>query len=126
ATPVVVAILSRVLLGEQLRPSILTALACAITGVVLLVGVQPLTGVGPSAWAGIGLALLTALGYGLFQVCGRVLAKRYHPMQTLSIFVLVAALALLPITLTTGFVTRYPPVGWLLLVYLRLPVSVLS
>src|SRR5215831_4625345 len=48
--PVGVAILSRVLLGERLRPGILTALACAIAGVVLLVGVQPLAGVGPSTW----------------------------------------------------------------------------
>jgi hypothetical protein len=32
-----------------------------------------------------------------------VLANRYHPLQTRAVFFLVAALALLPVTLAHGF-----------------------
>src|SRR5262249_38872177 len=99
--PVLAAVLSRVLLGEALRLSGVLALVCAIVGVALLVGFDNLER-GPSPWMGVGLALVTALSYVLFQVCGRVLANRYHPIQTLSVFFLVAVLALLPITLAQG------------------------
>jgi DME family drug/metabolite transporter len=69
---------------------------------------------------------VSALSFSLFQICGRVLVTRYHPMQMLSVFLLVAILALLPITLANGFVTSYPPMGWLLLGHLGLGVSVLG
>jgi DME family drug/metabolite transporter len=123
--PLVAALLSRWMLGEALRPSTVLALACAIAGVALLVGFDTREQ-GPNPWMGVGLALVSALCFGLFQICGRVLANRYHPMQTLAVFFLVAALALLPIALGTGLVTTYPPVGWLLLAHLGLGVSVVG
>jgi DME family drug/metabolite transporter len=67
-----------------------------------------------------------AVCYSLFQVCGRILASRYHPLQTLSAFLLVAVLALLPITAISGLVITYPPVAWVLFLYLGLGVSVLG
>ena len=123
--PVFAALLSRSLLGETLRPSTLLALVCAIVGVAMLVGFDNLQG-GHKPWMGVGFALVSALGYALFQVCGRVLANRYHPMQTLSVFFLVAALALLPFAPASGLVTTYPTVGWLLLAHLGLGISVLG
>lgn len=124
--PVFAALLSRILLGERLQSSIVVALVCAIAGVALLVGVQPLADTGANTWLGISLALLAALGFGLFQICGRVLANRYHPTQTLSVFFFVAAVALLPIAFVNGFVTDYPLVGWLLLAHLGLGISVVG
>jgi DME family drug/metabolite transporter len=124
--PVCAAILSRALLGETLRPSTLLALVCAILGVTLLVGLDRFAEGGASPWIGVGFALVSALSYGLFQVCGRALANRYHPMQTLSVFFFVAVLALLPITVANGFVTAYPLKGWLLLAHLGFGVSVLG
>jgi drug/metabolite transporter, DME family len=124
--PVCAAILSRALLGEALQSSTLLALVSAIVGVALLVGFDRLTERGASTWIGVSLALLSAASFGLIQVCGRVLANRYHPMQTLSVFFFVAVLALLPITLVNGFVTTYPFVGWLLLAHLGLGISVLG
>jgi DME family drug/metabolite transporter len=124
--PVCAAILSRVLLGEALQPSTMLALVCAIAGVALLVGFDRLVERGASIWIGVGLALVSAVSFGLFQVCVRLLANRYHPMQTLSVFFFVAVLALLPITLANGFVTTYPPLGWLLLAHLGLGISVLG
>src|SRR5262249_28383581 len=123
--PVLAAVLSRVLLGEAIRSSSVLALVCAIVGVALLVGFDT-RDQGPNPWMGVGLALVTALSYVLFQVCGRVLANRYHPIQTLSVFFLVAVLALLPITLAQGFVIAYPPVGWLLFAHLGLGISVVG
>jgi DME family drug/metabolite transporter len=124
--PLYAVFLGRALLGERLHASVAIALVCAVTGVALLVGFRPPSDTGAGTWLGVGLALLTGLGYALFQVCGRVLANRYHPLQTLSVFFLVAALALLPVTLTQGFVTAYPPVGWLLLAHLSLGITVLA
>jgi len=123
--PVLAAVLSRLLLGEALRPSTLLALVFAIMGVALLVGFDH-PGRGVSPWMGVGFALVSALSFTLFQICGRVLASRYHPIQMLSVFFLVAVLGLLPITLANGFITTYPPLGWLLLAHLGLGVSVVG
>src|SRR5262249_33452879 len=123
--PVLAAVLSRLLLGEALRPRASLALVFAIVGVALLVGFDnPGRGVNP--WMGVVFALVSALSFPLFQICSRVLASRYHPIQTLSVFFLVAVLALLPVALANGFVTAYPPVGWLLLAHLGLGISVLG
>jgi drug/metabolite transporter, DME family len=124
--PVCAAVMSRALLGERLQPNIVVALVCAIVGVALLVGFDTLTERGATMWLGIVFALVSASSFSLFQICGRVLANRYHPIQTLSVFFIVAILALLPITLVNGLVTAYPPVGWLLLAHLGLGVSVLG
>jgi len=124
--PVCAAILSRALLGEALQSRTVLALVCAIVGVALLVGFDRLAERSVSTWIGVGLALLSAASFGLIQVCGRVLANRYHPTQTLSVFFFVVVLALAPITLVNGFVTTYPLVGWLLLAHLGLGISVLG
>jgi drug/metabolite transporter, DME family len=107
--PVCATVMPRVLIGERLQPSIVLALVCAIAGVGLLVGFDAQIERGVTTWLGVALALISALSFSLFQVCGRVLANRYHPMLTLSVFLLVAIVALLPITLVNGFVATYPP-----------------
>src|SRR5262249_58793596 len=67
--PVLAAVLSRVLLGEALRPSTLLAPVLAIVGVALLVGFDsPERGVSP--WMGVGFALVGAVSVWLFQICG--------------------------------------------------------
>ena len=82
----------------------------AVAGVGLLVGFDTRHGQarprGPAC-----VRMLSALCFSLFQVCGRILASRYHPLQMLSAFLLVAVLALLPITSTSGLVTSLPTRG---------------
>jgi drug/metabolite transporter, DME family len=124
--PLCAGLLSRLILGERLRPGIVVALVLATAGVVLLIGFEPIADTGPRSWIGIALALVSAVGYACYQICGRIVSPRYHPSQTLSVFLLVAALLLLPITLANGFVLAYPPSGWLLLLYLGLGISVLG
>jgi drug/metabolite transporter (DMT)-like permease len=82
--PVLAAVLSRVLLGEALRPTTLLALVFAIVGVALLVGFDnPARSVSPRM--GVGFALVAALSFTLFQICGRVLASRYRNADALGV-----------------------------------------
>lgn len=124
--PVFAALLSAPLLHERVHRNIYFAMVIAIAGVVLLVGFQTIDDFGTNAWLGIALALLTALGSALFQICGRMVSNRYHPFQTLTIFFFVAALALLPLALLNGLVVDYPPSGWMFLLYLGIGISVIG
>jgi DME family drug/metabolite transporter len=124
--PVFAALLSALVLHERLHPQVYFALACALVGLVFLVGFQPGEKLGTNVALGIFFSLLTAVGSASFQICGRVLANRYHPLQTLTVFFFIAALALLPVTLWSGFVINYPPVSWALLLHLGIGVSVLG
>lgn len=124
--PIFAALLSARLLRERLHLQVYLALLCALVGLVLLVGFQPSKNLGVNVGWGVFFSLLTALGSASFQVCGRVLANRYHPLQTLAVFFFVATLALLPLALYNGFVVTYSLQGWLLLLHLGIGVSILG
>lgn len=124
--PVCVAMISGLVLNERVHRNVLLAMGCAIAGVVLLVGFQPIADFGANVWLGIGMALLTAVSSASFQVIGRKLSARYHPLQSLTIFSLVATLVLIPLTLWNGFQTNYPPAGWILLAHLGIGISVVG
>lgn len=124
--PVLVAILASLFLGEHLHRNVYLAMGCAILGVVLLVGFQPTGDLGANVWVGIGMALLTALANAIFQISSRALANRYDPIQTLTVYFIVAALAFIPFALLNGFVVSYPPIGWALLLHLGLVISVVA
>jgi DME family drug/metabolite transporter len=124
--PVLAAVFSGLLLHERVHRQVYLAIACALAGLVLLVGLQPGENLGSNVLLGVAFSLLTALGSALFQICGRVLANRYHPLQALTVFVLVSAILLFPPAVANGFVTSYPPVGWLLLLHLGVGISVIG
>lgn len=124
--PVFAALISGLVLGEEMHRNVLAAMACSIAGVVLLVGFQPVADFGKNVWLGISMALLTAISSASFQVIGRKLSAQYHPLQSLTVFSLVATLALIPITLWNGFQIAYPVVGWILLVHLGFGISVVA
>jgi DME family drug/metabolite transporter len=118
--PVLVALLSIVFLRERLTGPILLALGCAIAGTLLLIDFQSTTQPVNDTITGVLLALGSALGYAVFALCGRRLAGRYHPLQSLTIGFGVGAALLLIIALSTGLVLNYSPAGWGTLVYLGL------
>jgi DME family drug/metabolite transporter len=125
--PVLVALLSLWLFREKLTSNLMLALACALLGTVLLVSVQPNTaGVQSNTAIGVLLALGSAFGYAVITLCSRLLAGRYHPLQSLTIGFGTGAIILLPFALLSGFVISYPVVGWLLLLYLGLIPTVLA
>jgi DME family drug/metabolite transporter len=125
--PVLVALLSLWLFREKLTSNLMLALACALLGTFLLVSVQPNTaGVQSNTAIGVLLALGSAFGYAVITLCSRLLAGRYHPLQSLTIGFGTGAIILLPFALLSGFVISYPVVGWLLLLYLGLIPTVLA
>lgn len=124
--PIIVTILAAAFLREALHRGLFLAMGCAIAGVILLVGFSPTGNLGTNALLGVVLSLLTALANGIFQITTRALAGRYHPIQTLTVYFLVAALAFIPIAVINGFVTTFPPLGWALLFHLGIIVSVIA
>ncbi len=125
--PVIVALLSLWLFREKLTSKLMLALAFALLGTVLLVGIQPNSAGGQANTAtGVLLALLSAFGYAVVTLCSRLIAGRYHPLQSLTIGFGTGALILLPFALLNGFVLSYPVSGWVLLLYLGLVPTVLA
>jgi DME family drug/metabolite transporter len=125
--PVIVALLSLWLFREKLTSKLMLALAFALLGTVLLVGIQPNSAGGQANTAtGVLLALLSAFGYAVVTLCSRLIAGRYHPLQSLTIGFGTGALILLPFALLNGFVLSYPVSGWVLLLFLGLVPTVLA
>ncbi|MGB3275410.1 MAG: DMT family transporter [Castellaniella sp.] len=78
AIPAAIAVLSRVVLREAIRPRVLVAIACAVSGIALLALIRPESGdslgpgVGSEHW--LGYALL--FGAVLCEACYAVIGKR--------------------------------------------------
>lgn len=129
STPVLVCLFSAVLLQERLTRAVGGALACALVGTALLVGVGQ-TAVGPqtgAALGGIGLALAAACCFSAFILASRRLANRYHPLLSITVAVAAGAALLLTLTaLTTGLTVQYPWPVWALLLYLGLAPTALG
>lgn len=118
--PVMVALLSVVLLNERLTLIVLLALLCALGGTALLVSQPAETAMQQVNLSGVLLALGAGLSYAVVTVCSRVLATRYHPLQTTAMAFGAGALMLLPFALSAGLVLDYPLAGWALLLHLGL------
>ncbi|GAB4229069.1 MAG: EamA family transporter [Elainellaceae cyanobacterium] len=117
--PVWVALLASRLLREPLTWGITLAGMLAIGGTALLIGLQSAQGaMRSSALLGVGLALSSALGYACVTLGSRLLAGRYHPLQTLTVSFAAGAALLLPVALMAGLVVHYPIAGWMSLLYL--------
>ncbi|VEP13453.1 conserved membrane hypothetical protein [Hyella patelloides LEGE 07179] len=117
--PIWVALLASLLLRERFTLAILLALMCAVGGTILLVDVQTsqIT-VQAHTVFGVFLALSSALGYSSFTLCSRFLARRNHPLQSLTVGLLAGAIFLLAIALSSGLVIQYSFIGWISLLYL--------
>lgn len=113
--PLVVAILARALLKEQLSISTLVALAVGLAGTVLLLGAEGLAGLTDSRlMTGNALALFAALCYGGYTLVGKHLLADAPPFRVLAVAFSLGALLLSP-------VIRLPEPSkeaWLLLCYL--------
>lgn len=124
--PVIVALLSVAFLRERLTWPVLAALVCALAGTALLIDLQPGGAAAGDALIGVLLALGSATGYAIIALLSRVLAGRYHPLQSTSIGFAVGAVMLLLLALPTGFVVVYSATAWLQLLYLGLVPTALA
>jgi DME family drug/metabolite transporter len=119
--PVIVALASTWLFGERLTVWVVAALICALVGTLLLaLSGNVRVSASESTLIGILLALGSASGYATITLCSRILAPRYHPLQTISFGFSAGALMLLPFALMQGLVLVYPVEGWALLIHLAL------
>lgn len=123
--PMIVAVLSVVLLREQLSRPQLVALAGALTGTGLLIG-RPTEMAGGNGIFGVLLALGCALGMGIHAMGSRQIAGRIHPIVVLAIGFSTGAVALAPLVVMRGLHPRAEPVAWVLLIYLAAGPSVLA
>lgn len=124
--PVIVALLSVLFLRERMTLPVLLALVCAIAGTLLLIDFQSTAQPLSDTLAGVLLALGSALGYAVFTLCGRRLAGRYHPLQSLTVGFGVGAVLLLFVALPTGLVLNYSTQAWGVLLYLGLVPTALA
>lgn len=126
SAPVMVALLSAVLLGERPTLRVVAALAIALAGTALLVGVGPAPGSAGTSAAGTLLALGSALGYAVVTLSSRSLSARCPPVQSLALGFAIGAALLFCATLPGGPEVRYTIRGWALLTYLGLVPTALA
>jgi drug/metabolite transporter, DME family len=116
--PVWVAVLAALLLKECPTRSVLLAGGLALLGTGLLTGIQTSPMSNGNTVLGLLLALMSAVGYASMVLCSRRLGGRCHPLQSVTISMTTGAIILLPCAVLTGWVSGYPALGWLGLLYL--------
>lgn len=116
-SPLLVTLGAVALKFEQFSKQTMVALACALVGSVLLVGVQPDAG-GENLTMGVILSLITAVFYAGTILSGRFLAANYHPLQVTALNFLAGGALLVILNLASGVVTPQTADGWLLILYL--------
>lgn len=125
-SPLVVVFLSALLKFETLTRRTGFALAFALAGSLLLVGVNPQESVSQNLGPGLFFSLIAAVCYACMLVCGRFLAAGYHPLQVTSIGFCAGALVLVVINLLGEIVIVQTTQGWMLVVYLGLVPTALA
>jgi drug/metabolite transporter, DME family len=118
SAPALVALLSAVVLKERPSLKVLIALVSALVGTALLIQVQPNSPTNGPVLLGVVWSLASASGYAVVALVSRDLANRYHPVQPIAVGFTVGALALLCLAFGGGLVLEYPPLGWVLLIYM--------
>ncbi len=126
SAPIFTALLARVFLGERLRPSTWLAVGGAVFGAGLLVGGAPQVQSTADLLIGAALALTAGFSYSLVVLGARLIAANYHPVVPVALSFALGALLLFPAALTTGLVIDYPPLGWLVLIYLSIVPTALA
>ncbi|MQX35651.1 EamA family transporter [Roseospira navarrensis] len=86
SAPVLVALLARLVLKEQLSRTTWIAVAVAVVGAALLVGFPgPLPAGGGTVAVGLAMAGGSGLSYALFTLASRHLAPRHHPARLVAL-----------------------------------------
>ncbi|HEX2905232.1 MAG TPA: EamA family transporter [Phototrophicaceae bacterium] len=117
--PIIVSGLSVVLKLESFSGRLGTALAAALLGSVLLVGLNDAAAQHTNLPLGVGFAGLAAATYGGMILGGRLLANRdYHPLQTTAMMFAAGSITLIVLNAASGISVPQSPQVWLAIVYL--------
>jgi drug/metabolite transporter, DME family len=124
--PLFVTAFSVLMKFETLSRRTIIALLCALSGSVLLVGLQAPEGNYENLLLGTVFALIAAISYAGVIIGGRFLAAGYHPLQVTALTFSAGTVVLLLINLMSGIVVAHTSQGWLLIVYLGLVPTALA
>lgn len=105
--PVVVALASVAFLREPLSRATLYALACALSGTILLVGFPEGSGTRADILPGVLMSLGSAVGYATVALLGRSIADECHPIHSTTVSFGVGAIMLLPLAFTNFTSSQY-------------------
>ena len=125
-SPLLVTGISVLLKLERPSARALIAVACALVGSVLLVGLNTPAGAQDNLLLGAVLSIVAALTYAATIFWGRFLAGSYHPLQVMTFTFGTGALSLIPINLLSGAVAIHTGEGWLYALYLGLVPTALA
>lgn len=120
AAPVLISATTVAFGMERLTTRTLAAIALALIGGVLLVGLNEPDATRSEMGAGIAWSCLAAVAYSGMILCNRSLAKRCHPLQTTSIMFVSGSVVLLVIVVMTRIPVSGSPLVWGLGAYLAL------
>jgi DME family drug/metabolite transporter len=119
SAPLVIAVLARFVLGEQLSTRGIVSLGIGVTGTALLIaGPRGIEDVGPRFVAGVALALSAGLAYAAYVVIAKRSLARTAPLPLATVTFLFGALWLAPVLLFADQPVRQLTAGWPLLLYL--------
>jgi DME family drug/metabolite transporter len=113
--PFFTGILARICFSEPFSKKWLQATFIGSTGLILICGSS---GFGSLDTTGVILATLASLGYSVFLVCSHFMGKVLSSKATPAVFFSVAAILLLPVTVTENFSWILSARGALVAVYL--------
>jgi drug/metabolite transporter (DMT)-like permease len=133
AIPAVIAILSRLILRETIRPQVLAAIACAVFGIALLALSRPaasgvaVDGAGTDHWLGYVLLSCAVVCEASYAVIGKKLTGVLSPKRISAMVNLWGFVLMLPAGLFTAWHFDFAAVRpsiWALLVFYGLAASV--
>ena len=107
-------------LRERRAPSrmMVSIIAVALAGTVMLVTGSSRTGGATSPVVGVLCAVGAGCGYAGVLLLSRFLSGRYHPLQITALGFTIGAICLWVVSQMVGFVGTYPLNGWLIVLYL--------
>jgi len=123
-TPLILAVLSFLFLGERVGWNGVAGIAIATAGILLLVSRGRLTDLGWLRSTGDWLALASAHTWAFYTVATRDLVRRRHPLAVTFAILLVALLLTAPLFATVGdlgAVRNLSPRGVWAILYLAIP-----
>lgn len=120
SAPVIVSLAAVVFLKEPLTASTLTALTCALSGTILLIGFPEDAAMQEHLLAGTLLALGSATGYAAVAMLGRSIAPSCHPIHSTMVSFGVGAIFLFPLAAANLLAVEYSGLSTGLLIYIGL------